>query len=138
METLKELREQIYALDQQRLGLYRKISKLEEKEILKCFKVGECYIDADCWDYPVAFKIIFISGKEIHFAKLEETMIGKGDTTLKRTENWTKITTEQFNALRDAVLSYIQNPNWGTMEKSAWEEVVQPIIKSIYPDYNPT
>ena len=65
-------------------------------------------------------------------------MIGKGDTTLKRTENWTKITTEQFNALRDAVLSDIQNPNWGTMEKSAWEEVVQPIIKSIYPDYNPT
>lgn len=137
MSKIEELRKKLLVLDKERDMVLDEILKLKEKENLKKFNVGDCYIDAECWDYPEAIKIIDISGEDIYYTKLEETEISKCDTTVSGTVHWVKITSEQFDALRDAVLADIQNPDWGTVDKSEWESIVQPIIKSIYPEYKP-
>lgn len=137
MSKIEELHKELLALDKKRDMVWNEIWKLKEKETLKKFNVGECYIDAFDWDYPEAIKIIAISGEDIYYTKLEETKICKGDTTVSGTTHWVRITSEQFDALRDAVLADIQNPDWGTIDKSEWETIVEPIIKSIYPDYKP-
>ena len=137
MSKIEELRKKLLALDKERDMIWKDICRLEEKEAAKQFNVGECYIDAFDWDYPEVYKIIAICEEDIYYVKLEETKICKGDTTAGGTTHWSKITTEQFDAIRDAVLADIQNPDWGTIEKSEWESIVQPIIKSIYQEYKP-
>ena len=72
METLEELREKFNKLNKERGILFKKIRKLEDKEILESVTVGNCYLDI-CKNHFA--KVIAIDNDELCAIIIDECSI---------------------------------------------------------------
>lgn len=88
METLEELKEKYKKLDKERDIIYNKILELEDREMLKKFTVGECYLDTWNDDFH---KIVAIDGKEFYCMNVNEDAIRREFTTLESIRGWKSI-----------------------------------------------
>ena len=128
METLEELKEKYKKLDKERDIIYNKILELEDREMLKKFTVGECYLDTWNDDFH---KIVAIDGKEFYCMNVNEDAIRREFTTLESIRGWKKITSEQFKNAYLAVIKDIQDPDLADERESNWDRVYNSIINSI-------
>lgn len=128
METLEELKEKYKKLDKERDIIYNKILELEDREMLKKFTVGECYLDTWNDDFH---KIVAIDGKEFYCMNVNEDAIRREFTTLESIRGWKKITSEQFKNAYLAVIKDIQDPDLADEGESNWDRVYNSIINSI-------
>lgn len=128
METLEELKEKYKKLDKERDIIYNKILELEDREMLKKFTVGECYLDTWNDDFH---KIIAIDCKEFYCMNVNEDAIRREFTTLESIRGWKKITSEQFKKGYLLALKNIQDPNWEIVKKYNWSDFIIEINKSI-------
>ena len=128
METLEELKEKYKKLDKERDIIYNKILELEDREMLKKFTVGECYLDTWNDDFH---KIVAIDCKEFYCMNVNEDAIRREFTTLESIRGWKKITSEQFKNAYLAVIKDIQDPDLADEGESNWDRVYNSIINSI-------
>lgn len=128
METLEELKEKCKKLDKERDIIYNKILKLEDREMLRKFTVGECYLDT--WN-DTFNKIIAINGKEFYCMNVDEDSIRREFITLESIRGWKKITSHQFKDAYLAVMKDIQDPDFEDQEESNWDRVYNSIINSV-------
>ena len=127
METLEELKEKFDKLDKERSILFKKIRKLEDKEILESVTVGNCYLDI--WNDRFV-KIIAIDNNEFCSIIIEEYSITRDWFTAGDIKNWKKITSHQFKDIYLAVMKDIQDPDLDDKE-SNWLTVYKSIMNSI-------
>ena len=128
METLEELREKCKKLDKERDIIYNKILKLEDREMLRKFTVGECVLDT--WNDSFN-KIIAIDDKEFYCMNVNKDSIRREFATLESVRGWKKITSEQFKDAYLAVMKDIQDPDFEDQEESNWDRVYTSIVNSI-------
>lgn len=127
METLEELKEKFDKLDKERSVLFKKIRKLEDKEILESVTVGNCYLDI--WNDRFV-KIIAIDNDEFCSIIIDEYSITRDWFTAGDIKNWKKITSHQFKDIYLAVTKDIQDPDLDDKE-SNWLTVYKSIMNSI-------
>ena len=127
METLEELKEKFDKLDKERSVLFKKIRKLEDKEILESVTVGNCYLDI--WNDRFV-KIIAIDNDEFCSIIIDEYSITRDWFTAGDIKNWKKITSHQFKDIYLAVTKDIQDPDLDDKE-SNWLTVYKSITNSI-------
>ena len=127
METLEELKEKFDKLDKERSILFKKISKLEDQEILKSVTVGNCYLDI--WNDRFV-KIIAIDNDEFCSIIISECCIERDWFTVEDVKNWKKITSHQFKDIYLAVMKDIRDPDLDYQE-SNWLTVYKSIMNSI-------
>ena len=127
METLEELKEKFDKLDKERNILFKKIRKLEDKEILESVTVGNCYLDI--WNDRFV-KIIAIDNDEFCSIIIDEYSITRDWFTAGDIKNWKKITSHQFKDIYLAVMKDIQDPDLDDKE-SNWLTVYKSIMNSI-------
>lgn len=128
METLEELKEKYKKLDKERDIIYNKILELEDREMLKKFTVGECYLDTWNDDFH---KIVAIDCKEFYCMNVNEDAICREFTTLESIRGWKKITSEQFKNAYLAVIKDIQDPDLADEGESNWDRVYTSIVNNI-------
>ncbi len=128
METLEELREKCKKLDKERDIIYNKILKLEDREMLRKFTVGECVLDT--WNDSFN-KIIAIDDKEFYCMNVNKDSIRREFATLESVRGWKKITSHQFKDAYLAVMKDIQDPDFEDQEESNWDRVYNSIINSV-------
>lgn len=128
METLEELKEKYKKLDKERDIIYNKILELEDREMLKKFTVGECYLDTWNDDFH---KIIAIDDKEFYCMNVNKDSIRREFATLESVRGWKKITSHQFKDAYLAVMKDIQDPDFEDQEESNWDRVYNSIINSV-------
>ena len=126
METLEELKEKFDKLDKERSVLFKKIRKLEDKEILESVTVGNCYLDI--WNDRFV-KIIAIDNDEFCSIIIDEYSITRDWFTAGDIKNWKKITSHQFQAIYRAVMKDIRDPDLNYPE-SNWLTVYKSIMNS--------
>ena len=127
METLEELKEEFNKLDKERSILFKKIRKLEDKEILKSVTVGNCYLDI--WNDRFV-KIIAIDNDEFCSIIINEYSIERDWFTVEDIKNQKKITSHQFKDIYLAVMKDIRDPDLD-YSKSNWLTVYKSIMNSI-------
>ena len=127
METLEELKEKFDKLDKERSILFKKIRKLEDKEILESVSVGNCYLDI--WNDRFV-KIIAIDNDEFCSIIINEYSIERDWFTVEDVKNWKKITSHQFKDIYLAVMKDIRDPDLDYQE-SNWLTVYKSIMNSI-------
>lgn len=93
METLKELRAKYKQLKKESDNICNQIKILERKKILSNFVVGDCYLDI-VWNNLM--KIVSISDNYIYYICLDNASITRDNIYIYDTEDWVKITSEQF------------------------------------------
>ena len=127
MKTLEKLREEYNNLNKKRNAIYRKIEELERQEVTNTFTVGECYVDTYCGSFK---KILALDGNILYCIVVNNGNILRDFYYLSDTENWKKITSEQFKDIYLAVLKDIQNPDLDDNKKSNWDIVSKSIMES--------
>ncbi len=128
METLEELKEKFDKLNKERGILFKKILELEDRETLKEFTIGNCYLD----NWGNSFKkIIAIDNDEFCAIVIENYSIKRDWLTVEDIKNWKKITSEQFKDIYLAVIKDIQDPDLEGMKKSNWDITLKSILDSI-------
>ena len=127
MKTLEELKEKFDKLNKERSILFKKICELENKETLKEFTVGNCYLDI--WNYRFV-KIIAIDNDEFCSIVIDEDSIKRDWFTIEDVKNWKKITSHQFKDIYLAVMKDIRDPDLDYQE-SNWLTVYKSIMNSI-------
>lgn len=128
METLEELREKCKKLDKERDIIYNKILKLEDREMLRKFTVGECVLDT--WNDSFN-KIIAIDDKEFYCMNVNKDSIRREFATLESVRGWKKITSHQFKDAYLAIMKDIQDPDLEDKGESNWDRVYNSIINSV-------
>ena len=128
METLKELRAKYKQLKKESDNICNQIKILERKEILSHFVVGDCYLDI-VWNNLM--KIVSISDNYIYYICLDNASITRDNIYIYDTEDWVKITSEQFKKGYLLALKNIQDPNWKIVEEHNWSDFIIEINKSI-------
>lgn len=128
METLEELREKCKKLDKERDIIYNKILKLEDREMLRKFTVGECVLDT--WNDSFN-KIIAIDDKEFYCMNVNKDSIRREFATLESVRGWKKITSHQFKDAYLAIMKDIQDPDLEDEGESNWDRVYNSIINSV-------
>ena len=127
METLEKLRKKYDDLNKKRNAIYRKIVELERQKVTSVFTVGECYVDTYCESFK---KILALDGNTLYCIVVNNGNILRDFYYLSDTENWKKITSEQFKDIYLAVLKDIQDPDLDDKE-SNWLTVYKSIMNSI-------
>lgn len=129
METLEELKEKYNNLNEERSILYKKIVKLEHRELYNNFKVGKCWFNP-CYD---SFKkIIAIDEEILHCIVVNENSIRRDRYyDLTAIKHWRKITSEQFKDIYLAVIKDIQDPDLEDETESNWDRTLESIKNSI-------
>ena len=126
METLEELRKKYNSLNEERYILYKKISELEQQEVARKFKVGECYLNT----YSNSFtKIILRDNPALHCIVVTDGSVSRGRYYLDDTKYWEKITSEQFKDIYLAVIKDIQDPD--LEDESNWDKTLKSIKNSL-------
>lgn len=126
METLEELRKKYNSLNEERYILYKKISELEQQEVARKFKVGECYLNT----YSNSFtKIILRDNPALHCIVVTNGSVSRGLYYLDDTKYWEKITSEQFKDIYLAVIKDIQDPD--LEDESNWDKTLKSIKNSL-------
>lgn len=128
METLKELRAKYKQLKSESDNICNQIKILERKEILSNFVVGDCYLDI-VWNNLM--KIVSISDNYIYYICLDNASITRDNIYIYDTEDWIKITSEQFKNAYLAVIKDIQDPNLEDRDKSNLSIILKSIVESI-------
>ena len=127
METLEKLRKKYDNLNKKRNAIYRKIVELERQKVTNVFTVGECYVDTYCESFK---KILALDGNILYCIVVNNGNILRDFYYLSDTENWKKITSEQFKDIYIAVLKDIQDPDLDDNKKSNWDVVSESIMNS--------
>lgn len=126
METLEELRKKYNSLNEERYILYKKISELEQQEVARKFKVGECYLNT----YSNSFtKIILRDNPALHCVVVTNGSVSRDRYYLDDTKYWEKITSEQFKDIYLAVIKDIQDPD--LEDESNWDKTLKSIKNSL-------
>lgn len=126
METLEELRKKYNSFNEERYILYKKISELEQQEVARKFKVGECYLNT----YSNSFtKIILRDNPALHCIVVTNGSVSRGRYYLDDTKYWEKITSEQFKDIYLAVIKDIQDPD--LEDESNWDKTLKSIKNSL-------
>ena len=126
METLEELRKKYNSLNEERYILYKKISELEQQEVTRKFKVGECYLNT----YSNSFtKIILRDNPALHCIVVTNGSVSRDRYYLDDTKYWEKITSEQFKDIYLAVIKDIQDPD--LEDESNWDKTLKSIKNSL-------
>ncbi len=128
METLEELKEKYKKLDKERDIIYNKILELEDREMLKKFTVGECYLDTR-WNDVV--KIISIENDYIYYICASEACIKRDASYIFGIVGWEKITSHQFKDAYLAVMKDIRDPDFKEGTKSNWSITLKSIMNSV-------
>lgn len=126
METLEELRKKYNSLNEEIYILYKKISELEQQEVARKFKVGECYLNT----YSNSFtKIILRDNPALHCIVVTNGSVSRDRYYLDDTKYWEKITSEQFKDIYLAVIKDIQDPD--LEDESNWDKTLKSIKNSL-------
>lgn len=128
METLEELKEKFDKLDKERGILFKRILELEDKETLKKFTVGNCYLDI-CRNHFA--KVIAIDNDELCAIIIDEYSIKRDWFTVEYIKTWKKITSHQFRDVYHAVMKDITDPDFENNEESNFDIVLKSIYNSI-------
>ena len=128
METLKELRAKYKQLKNESDNICNQIKILERKEILSNFIVGDCYLDI-VWNNLM--KIVSISDNYIYYICLDNASITRDNIYIYDTEDWVKITSEQFKDAYLAVMKDIRDPDLEDETESNWDRTLKSIVNSI-------
>lgn len=128
METLKELRAKYKQLKKESDNICNQIKILERKEILSNFIVGDCYLDI-VWNNLM--KIVSISDNYIYYICLDNASITRDNIYIYDTEDWVKITSEQFKDAYLAVMKDIRDPDLEDETESNWDRTLKSIVNSI-------
>lgn len=130
METLEELKEKYKKLDKERDIIYNKTLELEDREMLKKFTVGNCYLDI-CKNHLA--KVIAIDNDELCAIIINERSIKRNWFTAEDIKIWKKITSEQFKNAYLATMKDIRDPDLDLRDKeSNWSIVYNSIVTSVY------
>ena len=128
METLEELKDKYYKLDDERYDLFREIIKLESQETLKKVNIGDCFINT----HNEIIKIVAVRCKELHclYINRDKICLAKymSDEIIKK--RWKKITSKQFDTLLDAILKDFQSNETNEVRKN-WDIAYHRISMSI-------
>ena len=128
METLKELRAEYKQLKKESDNICNQIKILERKEILSNIVVGDCYLDI-VWNNLI--KIVSISDNYIYYICLDNASITRDNIYIYDTEDWVKITSEQFKDAYLAVMKDIRDPDLEDETESNWDRTLKSIVNSI-------
>lgn len=128
METLEELREKYNKLREESNNLYSKIRKIEKKNAISKFTVGDCYLDI-LKDNLI--KIISIQDNYVYYICLDNISISREHYYLFHIQGWKKITSKQFQSAYLAVMKDIQDPDLRDEIGPNWDRVYNSIINSI-------
>ena len=128
METLDELKEKFNKLNKERGILFKRILELEDKETLKKFTVGNCYLDI-CKNHFA--KVIAIDNDELCAIIIDEYSIKRDWFTVEDIKIWEKITPHQFKDAYLATRKDIQDPDFKDNEESNFGIALKSIYNSI-------
>lgn len=128
METLEELKNTYKKLKEESNNLYNKIKALENQDKISKFTVGDCYLDTK-WNDLI--KIVSIKGNYIYYICLSEACISRDNSYIYDTENWEKITSEQFKDAYLATMKDIQDPDFEEGPESNWSKALNSIVTSV-------
>lgn len=128
METLEELKNKYNKLREESNNLYSKIRKIEKREAISKFTVGDCYLDI-LKDNLI--KIISIQNNYVYYICLDYISISRGNSYLFYIQDWKKITSKQFQSAYLAVMKDIQDPDLRDEIGSNWNRVYKSIMNSI-------
>lgn len=128
METLEELKNTYKKLQEESNNLYSKIKALENQDKISKFTVGDCYLDTK-WNDLI--KIVSIKGNYIYYICLSEACISRNNSYIYDTEDWKKITSEQFKDAYLATMKDIQDPDFEEGPESNWSKVLDSIVTSV-------
>lgn len=108
METLEELRNKYKKLQEESNNIYSKIRKLEKRNAISKFTVGECYLDT--WNDNL-IKIVSIQNNYVYYICLNNISISRENSCLFYIQGWKKITSKQFQIAYLAIMKDIQDPD---------------------------
>lgn len=128
METLEELKNTYKKLQEESNNIYSKIKALENKDKISKFTVGNCYLDTK-WNDLI--KIVSIKGNYIYYICLSEACISRDNSYIYDTEDWEKITSEQFKDAYLATMKDIQDPDFEEGPESNWSKALNSIVTSV-------
>ena len=128
METLDELKEKFNKLNKERGILFKRILELEDRETLKKFTVGNCYLDI-CKNHFA--KVIAIDNDELCAIIIDECSIKRDWFTAEDIKIWEKITPHQFKDAYLATMKDIRDPDFEEGPESNWNKALDSIISSI-------
>ena len=128
METLEELKEKFNKLNKERGILFKRILELEDRETLKKFTVGNCYLDI-CKNHFA--KVIAIDNDELCAIIIDEYSIKRDWFTAEDVKIWKKITSHQFKDAYLATMKDIQDPDFEEGPESNWNKALDSIISSL-------
>lgn len=128
METLEELKNTYKKLQEESNNLYSKIKALENQDKISKFTVGECYLDTK-WNDLI--KIVSIKGNYIYYICLSEACISRDNSYIYDTEDWKKITSEQFKDAYLATMKDIQDSDFEEGPESNWNKTLDSIVTSV-------
>jgi hypothetical protein len=128
METLEELKNKYKKLQEEKNNLYNKITALEKRNAISKFTVGDCYLDTK-WNDLI--KIVSIKGNYIYYICLSEACISRDNSYIYDTEDWEKITSEQFKDAYLATIKDIQDPDFEEGPESNWNKALDSIVTSV-------
>lgn len=128
METLEDLREKYNKLREESNNLYSKIRKIEKKNAISKFTVGDCYLDI-LKDNLI--KIISIQNNYVYYICLDNISISREHSYLFYIQGWKKITSKQFQSAYLAVMKDIQDPDLRDEIGPNWNIVYKSIMNSI-------
>ena len=133
METLEELKNTYKKLQEESNNLYSKIKALEKRNAISKFTVGDCYLNTK-WNDLI--KIVSIKGNYIYYIYLSEACISRDNSYIYDTEDWKKITSEQFKDAYLAAMKDIQDPDFEEGPESNWNKVLNSIVTSVNKESN--
>ena len=128
METLEELKEKFNKLNKERGILFKRILELEDRETLKKFTVGNCYLDI-CKNHFA--KVIAIDNDELCAIIIDEYSIKRDWFTVEDIKIWEKITPHQFKDAYLATMKDITDPDFEDNKESNFDIVLKSIYNSI-------
>lgn len=128
METLEELKNKYNKLREESNNLYSKIRKIEKREAISKFTVGDCYLDI-LKDNLI--KIISIQNNYVYYICLDNISISREHSYLFYIQGWKKITSKQFQSAYLAVMKDIQDPDLRDEIGPNWNRVYKSIMNSI-------
>ena len=128
METLEDLRNTYKKLQEESNNIYSKIRKLEKRNAISKFTVGECYLDI-LKDNLI--KIVSIQNNYVYYICLDNISISREHYCLFYIQGWKKITSKQFQSAYLAVMKDIQDPDLGDGIGPNWNRAYKSIINSV-------
>ena len=128
METLEELKNTYKKLQEESNNLYSKIRKIEKRNAISKFTVGDCYLDT-IWNDVV--KIVSIEDDYIYYICVSEACIKRENSYIFDIKGWEKITSHQFKDAYLAVMKDIRDPDFKEGPESNWNKVLNSIVTSV-------